>query len=125
MGFQISEFEFQTFLLFFDPLPYLEKSPQFSRFLIMMPPIVFYFLWCGAAPTYIVLCCVACVKNRRIHFHQLSLVKSLPPDLGGKWSPDLFIACVSDYRILDMIVVEEVIEVDGHKEDNKCAAEGR
>ena len=39
MGFQMSEFEFQTFLFFFCPPPYLGKSPQFSRFLIMTAPL--------------------------------------------------------------------------------------
>ena len=39
MGFQMSEFEFQTFLFFFCPPPYLGKSPQFSRFLIMKAPL--------------------------------------------------------------------------------------
>ena len=40
MGFQMSEFEFQTFLfLFRPPPPYWGKRPKFSRFLIMMPPL--------------------------------------------------------------------------------------
>ena len=41
MGFQMSEFEFQTSSGGFLPPPYLGKSPQFSRFLIMMPPLSF------------------------------------------------------------------------------------
>ena len=33
------EFEFQTFLCFFAPPPYLGKCPKFPRFLIMTPPL--------------------------------------------------------------------------------------
>ena len=41
IGFQMSEFEFETFLFFFwsPPLPYLGLCPKFSCFLIMTPPL--------------------------------------------------------------------------------------
>ena len=42
MGFQLFKFEFQTFF-FLWPLPYLGKSPQFSRFLIIIKSFINWY----------------------------------------------------------------------------------
>ena len=63
MGFQMSEFKFQTLLVFFAPPPYFGKSPKFSCFLIMTPPLIKF------AEVYI----VHVFRSKRVEFQFFNL----------------------------------------------------